>query len=547
MNLREPMPHSRVRSLAALLREAGITTTDAIAGDEVRVSGIATDSRAVLPGELFVAITGTRSNGAAFVEQALAAGASAVVSNDLTARTAAANRVPVIIVPDARAALAQLASAFHAHPQRELLLIGVTGTLGKTSTVALLETVLVASDPVRSVGVVGSLGAHVYGPALGRLPPNAFADMRGMTTPDATVLYSTLRTMADAGVDVVAMEVTSHALAQHRVDGLEFALGVFTNLVPDEHLEYHHSPDEYVATKARFLALLAPNAPLIVNADDALLLQTVHDTPRRQPGAVIGITARASDSDSDTRAAVSVESMLTDAGGATFSLHLHEPLQRLAPAIGPLQRCVVPVVLPVLGVQQVTNAAMAATAALIAGADPRRVTEALAEVEPIRRRMHVVRSASPTIIDDTTGNPQTLRAVFATVAELPRDTLHVLFGIRGMRGPEINRRLAQSLGEMMLVQQQRTPVSLVITSSDDVADDRNRVQDDERDAMISTLQAMRVPFRYEPTLEAASHAFARNATDHDLVLLLGAQGMDRAAEFVLAALGERSARSTGRD
>lgn len=522
--------------LGELIRSADLAVHDRPDVDAIPIAGITADSRRVTAGYCFVAIDGTTADGAAFVADAIAAGASAIVAT-ASDQLDVPDKIPVVVVADTRIALARLASAFHGHPQRALRLIGVTGTLGKTSTVALLETALTSADETVSLGVIGSLGAHITGPAAARVSDDAFAGVHGMTTPDATTLFAALRTMVDAGVQLVAMEVTSHALAQHRVEGLHFALGLFTNLVPDEHLEYHGSADDYITTKSRFLDLMLPGAPFIVNADDALLLATIAQRPAagRQ---MIGVSM----DPANPVATVVVDTMHTDAGGATFALRLRAPLPRLAGASLPAET-IVPVVLPVLGVQQVINAAFAATAAIVVGAQPERITEALADVEPIQRRMHVVQSRSPLVIDDTTGNPATLRAVFATIADLPRRSLRVLFGIRGKRGVEINRRLAHALAVSIRNETRRTDVTLVVTASDDVADERNRVGSDEQDAMLETLRRMGVAVHFETTLREAVLHIATTTHADDLILLLGAQGMDRASEMMLPALANYSSSS----
>jgi UDP-N-acetylmuramyl tripeptide synthase len=142
--------------------------------------------------------------------------------------------------------------------------------------------------------------------------------------------------------------------------------------------------------------------------------------------------------------------------------------------------------LPLLGVTQVANAAMAATAALLLGASPASVRRGLANAHPIRRRMEVIRPARPLIIDDTVGNPRSLEAVFETVRHLPHSgRLRILFGIRGMRGPDINAKLAETLAECI----GSYPAHLVVTSSDDLADARNRVLPAERDAFIDSFRA----------------------------------------------------------
>ena len=532
-------------SLAVLVRDAGLDWS----GEDVRIGGIAYDSRRVRPGELFVALPGSQRDGASFVADALARGAAAVVvgaESHGALATMLPPGVPLLVTTDPHAALGRLAAAFHGQPARRLRLVGITGTLGKTSTALLvLGTLATSARAAGGVGVIGSLGARVRGPAAERLAPGALPDFDGMTTPDAPVLQRALRVMADAGVGTVAMEVTSHALAQRRVEGLVFALGLFTNLVPDEHLEYHATPDDYLRTKARFLSHLAPGAPVVANADDARVVAMIGADLARTPRPVVWVSlGAASPTPAATEPDVRVDALRWDASGSTFVLDVRHPLPLLGADAGASvapQR--LPVVLPVLGVQQVANAALAAVAALVAGATPSGITEALAEAEPMRRRMELVRAAGPMVLDDTAGNPETLHAVFASIADVSRRVLHVVFGVRGLRGPVINTRLAEALAELVAARAQDGPVRLLLTASEDVADARNRVQTEERDAALGALDRAGVPYAFEPRLDDALGALLEDVQSDDVVLLLGAQGMDRAASMLrerLPALDRRA-------
>jgi UDP-N-acetylmuramoyl-L-alanyl-D-glutamate--2,6-diaminopimelate ligase len=350
-----------------------------------------------------------------------------------------------------------------------------------------------------------------------------------MTTPDAPTIHRALRLMAESGVRLAALEVTSHALALGRVEGLSFALGVLTNLVPDEHLEFHRTPEEYLRTKLRFFDFLAPGAPLVYNRDDRRVAEAVERDTARRPRPVVGVSlAGASD------AAMVLRGMRSDASGSAFALEILRPLPTLAGGEVPPQ--VVPLVLPVFGLQQVANAALAAATALVAGALPRGVTEAVAEVAPIHRRMELVRHAAPAILDDTSGNPRTLRAVFDSIRAIPHGGLRIALGIRGARGPTINAKLAAALAQLLRARTEGRPVRLVVTASEDAAGPKDRVSPEEREAVESSLREAGVPYRYEPTLAGAVARVLEECEADDLVLLLGAQGMDRAAGMARAML-----------
>lgn len=500
--------------LSALARAAGLT----LVGDDVPVTGLSFDSRKVAAGDLFVAMPGTKADGARFVDDARRKGAVAACAAQPVAG------LPTIVATDPRAALGLLSAAWYGDPARQLALLGITGTLGKTSTAQLVLAALGASGT--PIGVVGSLGVQARGvadPTLeSRLPGTD-----GMTTPDAPTLHRALRLLADAGVKTVAMEVTSHALAQGRVAGLVLDLGVLTNLVPDEHLDFHKTPEHYLATKARFFDLLRDGAPIIANGDDPLVRDMVAEKTRARPRPVVWMTT-----DDRADADVCARDLAWDSGRLRFTLDVRRPLPGIGGrTVAPVQ---VPLVLPVFGVQHVENATLAATAALLAGASPEGLARAVAGVAQVRRRMQVLRERGPMVVDDTSGHPETLRAVFASVRALPHATLRIVFGVRGTRGAEINRRLARALGELVRRHAGRVPVTLVVTASEDTADERNRVTPEELAAFRESLGA--TPHAFEPTLARAVDRLVDGVRPDDLVLVLGAQGMDRAGEMLLGRL-----------
>jgi UDP-N-acetylmuramoyl-L-alanyl-D-glutamate--2,6-diaminopimelate ligase len=487
---------------AELARALGAT----LVGADVAVAGIAVDSRHAGPGDLFVVLQGAREDGARFVTDARGAGAVAACA------ASAVPGLPTIVVPDPRLATPLLAAAFYRHPARELRLLGITGTLGKTSTALLIESALAGSG--LPVGVIGSLGVRIGDRVVDT----------GMTTPDAPAIHRALRAMADAGVRTAVLEVTSHGIAQRRVAGLTFALGVFTNLVPDEHLDFHRTPEDYVRTKSRFFDMLEDGAPLVLNADDQRVrARTVLALKRRQR-PVVGVSAEGA-----AEASVGVTGLRSDPAGSAFALDIRSILPRLDG--GRIERGVLPLVLPVFGRHQVANAALAATAALVAGASPEAITEAVAEQAPIPRRMEIVRTPAPVVLDDTVGNPRTLAAVFDSIGVIPHRRLRIVFGIRGSRGEEINTRLGTALAELVEERAREVPVRLVVTASIEAAGSRDRVGGAETEALLAPLRARSVAFEYEPTLAAAVRRGLEGTGHGDLVLLLGAQGMDRAAEL----------------
>ena len=205
----------------------------------VTVTGITHDSRLVQQGDLYLARAGARTHGITFVADALRAGATAVLTDpDSVASAVAAGSPTVVEVPDPRAATGPAAAWVYGDPSADLVVVGITGTNGKTTTAYLIEAGLRAAG--RRTGLIGTIESLVDGAALPSL----------RTTPEATDLQALFAVMRERGVSDVAMEVSSHALALDRVAGTVFAVAAFTNLSQD-HLDFHRDMEDYFAAKAR--------------------------------------------------------------------------------------------------------------------------------------------------------------------------------------------------------------------------------------------------------------------------------------------------------
>jgi UDP-N-acetylmuramoyl-L-alanyl-D-glutamate--2,6-diaminopimelate ligase len=241
--------------LETLIRDLSPVQVEGHLDREVRA--LAYHSAHVSEDSLFAALRGTRSDGHDFIRQALDRGARTVVVERPQPPLAEAT---VIEVPNTRSALALLANRFYGFPSRTLTLIGITGTNGKTTTAYLLESILAACG--YSVGVIGTINVRYPG----------HVQSAPVTTPESLDLQRILAGMLAAGVTHVVMEISSHGLHMHRVDGTRFAVGLFTNLSRD-HLDYHGSMDDYFAAKSRLFSQILhqdgpPPALAVINADD---------------------------------------------------------------------------------------------------------------------------------------------------------------------------------------------------------------------------------------------------------------------------------------
>jgi UDP-N-acetylmuramoyl-L-alanyl-D-glutamate--2,6-diaminopimelate ligase len=222
-----PVPLSRLAALAPAPAPAA----------DPGITGVTLDSRAVEPGDLYAALPGFRTHGAEFAAQAAAAGAAALLTDPSGEQRCAATGLPVLVVDDPRGVLGALSDAVYDHPSRDLVVVGITGTNGKTTTSFLVDSGFRADG--RTTGLIGTVGT--------RIGDDAVATVR--TTPEAPDVHALLAVMRERGVTHVTMEVSSHALVLGRVDGVRFAAAGFTNLSPD-HLDFHRDMDDYFAAKA---------------------------------------------------------------------------------------------------------------------------------------------------------------------------------------------------------------------------------------------------------------------------------------------------------
>ncbi len=232
---------------------AGIGT-EPVASSKAKadVTGLSADSRKVKPGDFFIAMQGGKTDGANYAQEAVQRGAVAVLSE----KALPGLGVPVFTTSGTRKALALLAGNFYGNPARELVLMGITGTNGKTTTAWLVDSICTAGGS--AVGVFGTI--EVRWPGVKRVPTH--------TTPDPIELHKTMREMLDSGVDTIVMEVSSHALTQDRIHGLTFRAAGFTNLSRD-HLDYHKDMEAYFQAKRRmFTDNLSPGGVAVVNGDD---------------------------------------------------------------------------------------------------------------------------------------------------------------------------------------------------------------------------------------------------------------------------------------
>lgn len=378
-----------MKRLSALINGSALSCTN---WRDVDVTGVSCDSRHVRRGDVYVAIQGTHVDGHDYIGEALAAGAAAVVAQKAVYPLPP---VPVVVVRDARRAFAKIAAKLHDEPSRRLNVIGVTGTNGKTTTTFLLRSILQAAG--ERVGLLGT----VFN-ILGDKPVDS-----SMTTPDAATIQASMAEMVRRGCRSCVMEVSSHALVQHRVDHVHFAAGIFTNLTRD-HLDYHQTLERYRNAKAMLFEQLPSHGVAAVNADDP------HGEFFASRGTARLVTWGLERG--DVRASIEEMSI----GGTRFSLELGG------------ERVIVSS--PLIGRHNVQNMLGAAACLYAMGYDIEPIKMGLENARAVPGRLEEISlSQDYKVFVDYAHTPDALERVLGTLKPLTPGRLIVVFGCGGDR------------------------------------------------------------------------------------------------------------------
>lgn len=364
------------------------------------IQSIDVDSRKVQEGSLFVCIPGYTVDGHDYIEQAAATGARAIL-----AEHAVNASVPVAVVSDTKQALAVLADALYNHPTKQMALIGVTGTNGKTTTTHLIEKIF--ADQKQKTGLIGTLGMKMAGEAMSLTSTTP-------TTPEASTLQKTFAHMAAEDVETTVMEVSSHALDMGRVWGCDFNIAVFTNLTRD-HLEYHQTMEDYLRAKSLLFSQLGNTydrdniKAAVINGDDP------HADILKKVTAAQTVTYGVH-SDCDIYA----QDMKLSEKGTQFSLQT--PYGET------------PIELNLIGLFNVYNALAAAAAALLSGLTLEQVKASLETASGVPGRFERVEEGQTyTVIVDYAHTPDSLENVLATVQQFAKQRIFVVVGCGGDR------------------------------------------------------------------------------------------------------------------
>ena len=444
----------------------GVTLTGSHADPNTDITSVSYDTREIENGALFVALPGHKFDGHDFIAQALSKGAAAILC-----QTPPPGEGPWLVTPDSRAALARVSANWFRHPGREMTLLAVTGTNGKTTTTTLLKSVLEQALDAK-VGLIGT-NRNMVGQT--ELPAHR-------TTPESWELQGLLRRMADAGCSHVVMEVSSHALIQHRTDTLRFTEGIFTNLTQD-HLDYHGTMEEYRRAKG----LLFKQSDLaILNLDD----EAGRWYKEQVSCPCFTYSERHQEAD------------LTAENAKLFP----DRVRFEAVARGVIDR----VNLPIPGGFTIYNALAVIAAALNLGLELSQITRALSSAQGVKGRVEVVPVPAPfTVLIDYAHTPDALENILSTARALTQKRLLCVVGCGGDRDKTKRPLMGEIAGELADL--------TFLTSDNPRTEDPMSILRD----MLPGMERSGGRCRLIPDRREAIRAALSEAKEGDLVLLAG--------------------------
>ena len=447
-----------------------------IGPDDVSVTGFSMDSRRVKPGNMFVALTEPElADRRQFIPAAVSAGATSVLVEEQLPEEAVMSGVTQVVVPDVQVASALMAAKFYGEPARQLAVVGVTGTKGKTTTSHLIAEMLErAGIPTGLIGTVS-----IRYPGVHEASPN--------TTPHAIELQKILARMVEAGVKAVSMEVSSHALRLHRVAGIKFAVGVFTNLGGD-HMNFHNTIEDYVQAKSMLMAAVADGAT-VVNIDD-----------ERGPLMKASSLCECYTYGLSPRAVIRATDIKTSLAGSEFTLHC------------PAGSCRVGMSLP--GKFNVYNGLAATGAALSLGMPLDVIVDVLRKTRGVPGRMESVDTADLgfRVIVDYAHTAESMENVLQTLKALNPRKLITVFGCGGDR----DRTRRPKMGKVAAKYSDR----VFITSDNPRTEDPSAIIRDIVEGLIEDQVDRSLYTVIEDRAEAIKQAI-KEARSGDIVAILG--------------------------
>lgn len=465
----------------------------------LNIKGIANHTDNIKDGYLYVAIKGYITDGHKYVEEAINNGAIAVVVEEFTPYN-----IPQFKVKNSRESLAILSDKFFNHPSRDIRMIGVTATNGKTSTTYMLNEILKEAKYKR--GLLGSVINQIG---------DKFIES-DLTTPESVDLQGYLYEMKEAGVEKVAMEVSSSALELYRTKNVDFDIISFNNF-SREHIDQHGSFEKYWGAKSSFITEAKEDTYAVLNLDDKYVSSLLNKTNAK----VITYSLK------NKEGHLYCKDLNLDKGRATFTVAVNKPFKSLD---GKWIDGDFKVILGIPGYHSVANSMAAITIALIDGISPDIIKSALKRFSGVERRFQYIYEDDFIIIDDHFANRGNINVSLETLKYMEYEKLHLVYAIRGSRGVTVNRENAETIAswkERLNIKEIIATKSIGNTTTKDI------VLDEEVEVFMEVMKESGIKVHLYDNLKDSIEFALNKVNKDDIIMLAGCQGMDHGGKIAL--------------
>lgn len=472
---------------------------------ELNITGVSYHSGKVSEGQLFVCIRGYKTDGHKYLPQAVANGAAAAVVEEFQEGI----DIPQYLVENGRIALARLGDAFYGHPSEKMKMIGITATNGKTTTTFMTNAIL--ENQGFKTGLIGTVSIKIDDTSI----PSV------LTTPESLDLQYYLKQMVDKEVTHVCMEVSSAALEANRVEKVDYDIVTFNN-ISREHIDSHGSFEQYFKAKSSLIRNASENSIAVLNLDDSYSASLIKETKAQV--ITFGLESK--------QGHIHCKNLDLTTGRARFTVEILKPFK-----VGELEYepSEFDVELSVPGLHSVYNSLVAITVSLLCGVSISTIQETLSTFAGVERRFEFIYEDDFKIIDDHFANAGNINVTLQTLNYMEYKKLHLVYAIRGERGPTVNRENAETIVEWA---SKLGLEEIIATKSVSHVTEKDWVTDEEERVFLEVMAEANIKVNlYDELPDAVSHALEQ-VEPGDLILLAGCQGMDYGAEAALLKLHE---------
>lgn len=487
-----------------ILKKVKIIDSNFEIGENLEINNLAFHTDDVRQGSIFVAIKGYITDGHKFIEKAKDLGAEIAIVEEFSDA-----EIKQIKVENTRKTLADISANFYNHPSKEMNVIGITATNGKTTTAFMVDKIL--TEAKKNSGMIGTVLTKYDDTKIPSL----------LTTPESLTLQKYIRDMKNHKVEYLTMEVSSSAQELYRNRNIDFDIVTFNNL-GREHIDQHGSFEKYFQYKSRLIRHAKKDSIAILNADDEL----IYSLREKTKANVLTFSLENNTSDFE----ISDLDLSTGMGNFTFKINRDIEIKDLK-----IPKTEFKINLGSVGYSSVMNSVVAIIISLVIGIDLEMIQRALKNFTGVERRFELIYDNEFKILDDHFANEKNIDSTMSTLKEMKYNNLHILYAIRGKRGYEVNKEIAERLVKWIKTLK---PNSICATLSRETVTEKDRVTDEELAIFKEILDNENIDYRIYDNLCDSIDENIDLLENGDVLLLAGCQGMDKGAGIVLNKLTE---------